>query len=123
MPDLEGVIDVLGEVVGEIVVWNGGCGKLRGTSGRFSFDGSSIGALDMSFKDTRLNDGLDGSNVTGDLVNSSGMVLSATDLIEVGVPAFDDGSLVGEMDLARSERWSDRYPSVNTVCDKCRGIY
>lgn len=40
----------------------------------------------------------------GAFTTSPLMPLSAVDLIEAGVPALDDGSLVGEMDLARSKR-------------------
>lgn len=40
--------------------------------------------------------------MTGDLVTSSGLALSAVDLTEVGVPPLEC-SLVGEMDLARSK--------------------
>lgn len=44
----------------------------------------------------------DRSNVIGDCAIPPFMVSSAVDLIEFGVPALEDGSLVGEMDLARS---------------------
>lgn len=102
--DLEGSIDVLGVLVGEVVVCDGGCGRFRGASERFSLKDLSFEVLEMSFEDTSLNEGLGGSNITGDLVSSSGIVLSTMDLTEVGVPMFDDESLVGEIDLARSAR-------------------
>lgn len=40
--------------------------------------------------------------MTGDLIISSSVVLSAVDLMEVGVPPLEC-SLVGEIDLARSK--------------------
>lgn len=104
----------LGEVLPSIAGFKGACGRSRGASGRFSFEGPSCKFLEHS-PVTSSSERFDGTNVMGDFAISPFMALSAVDLIEVGVPALEDGSLVGEMDLARSNAWSTKCPSANTI--------
>lgn len=52
--------------------------------------------------------------MTGDLVIRSCVALSAVNLVEEGVPAVEVSSLVGEIDLARSEYQLIDWLSTNT---------
>lgn len=58
--------------------------------------------------------------MTGDLVTSSCLALSAVDLTEVGVPPLEC-SLVGEMDLARSKVQSVNPLTESTLCQLTSG--
>lgn len=110
VPDLDGGMAVLEEVSANVAGLTGGWGRTRGAGERFPFDGPSLGLFNMSFEDSP-SVAFGWSNATGDFGIPSVMVLPAVDLIEFGVPALEDASLVGEIDLARSRRWSIRCPS------------
>lgn len=100
---------MLDEVLANASGLDGGWGRLRGGGGRFSLEGSSYRSLDVSFV-TSSCVWSGGLRVKGNFAVSPLMPLSAVDLIEAGVPALEDGSLVGEIDLARSKRCQPNAP-------------
>lgn len=105
---------MLGEVLPSDAGFDGGCGRLRGASGRLSVEGPSCNSLEVSLI-TSSREWFGGSNLMGVSIMSPFRALSTVDLIEVGVPALEDGSLVGEIDLARSNEWSTKHPWSNTI--------
>ncbi len=102
VPALEGAIDGLGDVVDSVAGLDGGWGRSRGGDGRLILEVASTGIL-ASSPIVSFNEACEGCKVIGDIVTSSCLGLSIVDLTEVGVPPLEERSLVGEMDLARSE--------------------
>lgn len=113
VPALEGAIDELGDVVDSVAGLDGGWGRSRGGDGRL-FEVASTGTL-ASSPIVSFNEAWGGWKVIGDIVTSSCLGLSIVDLTEAGVPPLEERSLVGEMDLARSEVQSAKSLTVSTL--------